>query len=94
MLNFKVLLGDSYLFKNQLKKLIEIQKQEISEINEVEVEEKKTDYLKIFGIIILIIFILYFLELKNQKFGLFKEIKYYCQNNTNYYASNYWKEKS
>ena len=56
-----------YFYKktNKLKKIIEIQKQEISEINEVEVEEKKTDYLKIFGIIILIILIFYFLELKN-----------------------------
>ena len=58
-----------YFYKKtkKLKKIIEIQKQEISEINdvEVEVEEKKIDYLKIFGIIILIIFILYFLELKN-----------------------------
>ena len=53
-----------YKKKNELKKLIEIQKQEISEINKVEVEEKKTDYLKIFGIIILIFFIIYFLELK------------------------------
>ena len=48
-----------------MKKIIETQKQESSEINEVEVEEKKTNYLKIFGIIILIILILYFLELKN-----------------------------
>ena len=56
-----------YFYKktNKLKKIIENQKQEISEINEVEVEEKKTNYLKIFGIIILIILILYFLELKN-----------------------------
>ena len=56
-----------YFYKKtiKLKKIIEIQKQEISEINEVEVEEKKTNYLKIFGIIILIILILYFLELKN-----------------------------
>ena len=56
-----------YFYKktNKLKKIIEIQKQEISEINEVEIEEKKTDYLKIFGIIILIILIFYFLELKN-----------------------------
>ena len=46
-------------------KIIKIQKQEISENNEVEVEEKKSNYLKIFGIIILIILILYFLELKN-----------------------------
>ena len=55
----------NYYFYKKIKKLnkiIEIQKQEI---NEVEVEEKKTDYIKIFGIIILIISILYFLELKN-----------------------------
>ena len=45
-----------YFYKKtkKLKKIIEIQKQEISEINEAEVEEKKTNYLKIFGIIILI----------------------------------------
>ena len=56
-----------YFYKKtkNLNKIIEIQKQEILEINEVEVEETKTDYLKIFGIIILIILILYFLELKN-----------------------------
>ena len=56
-----------YFYKKikNLKKTIEIQKQEISGINEVEVEEKKTNYLKIFGMIIIIIFILYFLELKN-----------------------------
>ena len=54
-----------YFYKKAkiLKKIIENQKQEISEINDI--EEKKTDYLKIFGIIILIILILYFLELKN-----------------------------
>tara|TARA_B100001248_G_scaffold207726_1_gene161736 strand:+ start:359 stop:694 length:336 start_codon:yes stop_codon:yes gene_type:complete len=56
-----------YFYKKikNLKKIIQIQKQEISEINEVDVEEKKTDYLKIFGMIIIIIFILYFLELNN-----------------------------
>ena len=56
-----------YFYKKikNLKRTIEIQRQEISEINEVEVEEKKIDYLKIIGIIIIIIFILYFLELKN-----------------------------
>ena len=58
----------NYYFYNKIKnfkKIIETQKQEISDINEVEVEEKKTDYLKISGIIIIIILILYFLELKN-----------------------------
>ena len=56
-----------YFYKKviKLKKIIEIQKKEISEINEVEVEEEKTSYLKIFGIIIIIFLILYFLELKN-----------------------------
>ena len=56
-----------YFYKKikNLKKIIEIQRQEIFEINEVDVEEKKIDYLKIFGMIIIIIFILYFLELKN-----------------------------
>ena len=49
----------------KLKKIIEIQKKEISEINEVEVEEEKTSYLKIFGIMSIIFLILYFLELKN-----------------------------
>ena len=54
-----------YFYKKakKLKKIIENQKQEILEFNEV--EEKKTDYLKIFGIIILLILVLYFLELKN-----------------------------
>ena len=58
-----------YFYKKikKVKKIIEIQKQEISEINEVEVEveEKKTNYVKFFGVIVLIIFIIYFLELKN-----------------------------
>ena len=56
-----------YFYKKtkKLKKIIEIQKKEILEINEVDFEEKKTNYLKIFGIIILITLILYFLELKN-----------------------------
>ena len=49
----------------KLEKIIEIQKKEISEINEVEVEQEKTNYLKIFGIIIIIFLILYFLELNN-----------------------------
>ena len=69
---FPILLSTSiclnyYFYKKtkNLNKIIEIQKQEILEINEVEVEETKTDYLKIFWIIILIILILYFLELKN-----------------------------
>ena len=56
-----------YFYKktNRLKKIIEIQKQEISENNEVKVEEKKINYLKVFGIIVLIIFTIYFLELNN-----------------------------
>ena len=56
-----------YFYKKviKLKKIIEIQKKEISEINEVEVEEEKTSYLKILGIIIIIFLILYFLKLKN-----------------------------
>ena len=54
-----------YFYKKvkKLKKIIEMQKKEISENNDVEVE--KTNYLKIFGIIIIIFLILYFLELKN-----------------------------
>ena len=59
-----------YFYKktNKLKKIIEIQKKEISEINEVEVEveEKKIDYIRFFVIMILIIFIISILELKNQ----------------------------
>ena len=58
----------NYYFYNKIKnfkKIIETQKQEISDINEVEVEEKKANYVKIFGVIILIILIIYFLELKN-----------------------------
>ena len=56
-----------YFYKKvkKLNKIIKIQKKEISEINEVEVEEEKINYLKIFGIIIIIFLILYFLELKN-----------------------------
>ena len=56
-----------YFFKkiNNLKKIIQTQKQEISENNEVKVEEKKINYLKVFGIIVLIIFTIYFLELNN-----------------------------
>ncbi len=53
-----------YFYKktNKLKKIIEIQKLEISEIN---TEEKKINYLKIFVIIVLIILIVYFLEQNN-----------------------------
>ena len=56
-----------YFYKKNknLKKIIEIQKQEIFETKEVEVEEKKPDYFKVFCVIIIIILILYFLELKN-----------------------------
>ena len=56
-----------YFYKKtyRFKKVIENQKREISEINEVEVEEKKTNYIKIFVIIVLIFFIVYFLESKN-----------------------------
>ena len=56
-----------YFYKKvkKMKKIIEIQKKEISEINEVEIKEEKTNYLKIFGIIIIIFLILYFLELNN-----------------------------
>ena len=56
-----------YFYKKtcRFKKVIENQKREISEINEVEVEEKKINYLKIFVIIVLIFLIIYFLESKN-----------------------------
>ena len=57
-----------YFYKktNKSKKIIEIQKQEISEINEIEVEEKKIDYIKIFIIVVITILIVYFLELNNK----------------------------
>ena len=56
-----------YFYKKtkKLKKIIELQKKEFTESNEVEVEEKKQDYLKILIIILLIIFIFYFLEVYN-----------------------------
>ena len=55
-----------YFYKKtkKLKKIIELQNKEITESNEVEVQEKKQDYLKILIIILLIIFIFYFLEVK------------------------------
>ena len=53
----------NFLYK--IASLFGLSYEEISEINEVEVEEEKTSYLKIFGIIIIIFLILYFLELKN-----------------------------
>ena len=56
-----------YFYKKtkKLKKIIELQNKEIIEINEVEFEEKKQNYLKILIIILLIIFIFYFLEINN-----------------------------
>ncbi len=56
-----------YFYKKtkKLKKIIESQNKEFTEINDVEVEEKKQDYLKILIIILLIIFIFYFLEVNN-----------------------------
>ena len=56
-----------YFYKKTkiLKKIIDFQNKELTEINEVEVEEKKIDYLKILIIIIFIIFIIYFLESNN-----------------------------
>ena len=53
-----------YFYKKtkKLKKIIELQNKEITESNDVEVKEKKQDYLKILIIILLIIFIFYFLE--------------------------------
>ena len=56
-----------YFYKKtkKLKKIIELQKKEFTESNEVEVEEKKQDYLKILIITLLIIFIFYFLEVNN-----------------------------
>ena len=56
-----------YFYKKtkKLKKIIELQNKEITESNEVEVQEKKQDYLKILIIILLIILIFYFLEVNN-----------------------------
>ena len=56
-----------YFYKKikKLKKIIELQKEEFTESNEVAVEEKRQDYLKILIIILLIIFIFYFLEVNN-----------------------------
>ena len=56
-----------YFYKKtkKLKKIIELQKKEFTESNEVEVEENKQDYLKILIIILLIILIFYFLEVNN-----------------------------
>ena len=56
-----------HFYKNtkKLKKIIELQNKEFTESNEVEVQEKKQDYLKILIIILLIIFIFYFLEVNN-----------------------------
>ena len=56
-----------YFYKKtkKLKKIIEFQNKEITESNEVDVQEKKHDYLKILIIILLIIFIFYFLEVNN-----------------------------
>ena len=56
-----------YFYKKtkKLKKIIESQSKEINEIYDVEVEEKKQDYLKILIIISLIIFIFYLLEVNN-----------------------------
>ena len=56
-----------YFYKKtkKLEKIIEIQNKEFSETNEVKVEEKKTDYLKILIIVLLVVFIFYFLELNH-----------------------------
>ena len=56
-----------YFYKKikKLKKIIEFQNEEFTESNQVEVEEKKQDYLKILIIILLIIFIIYYLEINN-----------------------------
>ena len=56
-----------YFYKKtkKLKKIIEFQNKEFTETSEIDVEEKKTDYLKILFIILLVIFIFYFLETNN-----------------------------
>ena len=58
----------NYYFLKKTKKLtkiIELQNKEITEGNEVEVQEKKQGYFKILIISLLIIFIFYFLEVNN-----------------------------
>ena len=58
----------NYFFYKKIKrlnKIIEFQNKQVAETNEVEFEEKKTDYIKIFFIILLIILIFYLLEAKN-----------------------------
>ena len=49
----------------KLKKIIELQNIEYSAISELEAEEKKSGYVKILIIVLLIIFIIYFLEVNN-----------------------------
>ena len=58
----------NYFFYKKIKrlnKIIEFQNKQVAETNEVEFEEKKTDYIKILFIIFLIILIFYLLEAKN-----------------------------
>ena len=58
----------NYFFYKKIKrlnKIIEFQNKQVAETNEVEFEEKKTDYIKILFIILLIILIFYLLEAKN-----------------------------
>ena len=53
-----------YKKTKRLNKIIEFQNKQFTETNEVEFEEKKTNYLKILLIILLIILIFYLLETK------------------------------
>lgn len=58
----------NYFFYKKIKrlnKIIEFQNKQVAETNEVEFEEKKTDYIKILFIILFIILIFYLLEAKN-----------------------------
>ena len=58
----------NYFFYKKIKrlnKIIEFQNKQVAETNEEEFEEKKTDYIKILFIILLIILIFYLLEAKN-----------------------------
>ena len=55
------------------------------------------NYEKIYSWLLVIIgptLLLIFFKDKELKLNLFKLIRYNCQNKANYYASNYWKEKS
>ena len=56
-----------YLYKKtkKLKKKIEFHNKEFTATNELEIENKKPDFIKTLAVMILIIFIIYFLEANN-----------------------------